>query len=298
MKIKDLLGIIGSRKIIGDKNTLIQDLGLPFYRGEGILTYCLNEKYLKIASENPCVTALLTDLDTINLDLKCKVVISSSNPFNDFFSIHNYLTKTEFYEYEFKSRIADNSYISPQTYIAKTNVILQEGVRIYPGAVILENTYIGRNSIVAPNSVIGFEGTQLHKTNDSSMRIQHCGGVHIGENTQVGAGSFIVKSLFRKKTYVGNNVTIGNMVNIGHNCHIDNDVSILAQSIISGSTFIKKGARISPGAKISSSIVIGERANIKIGSVVIRDVIDGEVVSGNFAISHKKNLKAYLKKLR
>ena len=52
---------------------------------------------------------------------------------------------------------------------------------------------------------------------------------------------------------------------------------------------------IGGGAMISDGIHIGDKAQVQIGSVVITNVGSNEIVSGNFAFEHKKNLKYQLK---
>ena len=53
---------------------------------------------------------------------------------------------------------------------------------------------------------------------------------------------------------------------------------------------------VGAGAIVSNALTIGKNANIKIGAVVIEDVLPNEELSGNFAVRHKTNLANYLHK--
>jgi len=59
---------------------------------------------------------------------------------------------------------------------------------------------------------------------------------------------------------------------------------------VGGGCVIGDGAYLGPGVVVSNGLNVGRGADVKIGSVVVSDVQDGESVSGNFAVSHKKNL--------
>jgi UDP-3-O-[3-hydroxymyristoyl] glucosamine N-acyltransferase len=47
-------------------------------------------------------------------------------------------------------------------------------------------------------------------------------------------------------------------------------------------------------AAIAPGLDIGAGAQIKMGSIVVSDVLPGQVVSGNFALPHKVNMKRHL----
>jgi len=50
---------------------------------------------------------------------------------------------------------------------------------------------------------------------------------------------------------------------------------------------------LGPSVAIKDGITIGNRARIRLGSVVIEDVKDGTDLSGNFAVRHLSNLRNY-----
>ncbi|WP_424963019.1 hypothetical protein [Ekhidna sp.] len=293
MKVSSLASKFGLR-IIGN-NKDIEDLALPFYVGGKMLSYASNRKFVRTALRNGSIEALIIPESLIELLEDSITCLVSEDPVDSFFEIHEYLGKQGFYGNSFESKISGKATVYPNTHVADKNVVIEEHVTIYPGAVILDNTHIKRGSVIGPNVTIGFDGTQIQKKEGKIHRTTHYGGVMIGENVQIGAGSVIAKSLFKAKTNIGDHVTIGNMVNIGHNCVIEDEVSILSKAMVCGSSTVRKGARLSPGAIVSNALDVGESAKVRIGSVAISNITSNADVSGNFAVEHGKNLKHYNK---
>jgi len=268
------------------------NLGILASEEKSLLTYCNNRDYLdKAISKDNVVAIFVRNEDAIHVS-PLKTFILSDSPSIDFFLFHNYLIEhTNFYGERFKTRISDSASIHQTAFIAENNIRIEENVKISPHVVILENTIIREGTYIGPGTVVGIDGTQTIEFGDQKhYRVNHAGGVIIGENTFIGANNSIVKSLFKQYTTVGKNVTIGNQVNIGHNCTIGDDSVILANTVVCGSSIVEKGVRIAPGAVISSAKVVGENSKVTIGAVVTQDVPKGKRVSGNFAIDHEKFL--------
>jgi UDP-2-acetamido-3-amino-2,3-dideoxy-glucuronate N-acetyltransferase len=122
-------------------------------------------------------------------------------------------------------------------------------------------------------------------------------GAKIGSNCNINAHCFIENDVV-----IGNNVTvkcgvqlwdgitIEDNVQIGPNATFTNDKYPRAKNVHFGlkRTTIKKKASIGANATILCGITIGENAMIGAGSVVTKDVPDGELWYGNPATSHGK----------
>jgi len=118
----------------------------------------------------------------------------------------------------------------------------------------------------------------------------------IGKGCSVGGGSEIGHNV-----RIGNNVRIGAMVFIPEGVTIQDDVFIAPKVTFSndkyppsdrkewGTILVKKGAAIGMGAIILPGVTIGENALVGAGSVVTRDIPDGEKWYGNPAHAHGKN---------
>lgn len=150
------------------------------------------------------------------------------------------------------------------------------GVKIFPGVKILSGTFIRCGSVLGSDG-FGFE----RRTNDSApTRMQHYGGLVIGENCDIGSNVSIDRGTF-EDTVIGNNVKIDNLVHIAHNVKIGDGTMIVAGSVISGSANIGAGVWVGPNATVSNKIQIGDYAHVSLGSVVLRDVKTGQRVFGN-----------------
>lgn len=122
-------------------------------------------------------------------------------------------------------------------------------------------------------------------------------GAIIGSNCNINAQCFIENDVV-----VGNNVTIKCGVQLWDGITIEDDVFIGPNATFTNDkyprskvypdnfirTIIKKGATIGANATIICGITIGENAMIGAGSVVTKDIPDGEIWYGNPAKSHGK----------
>ena len=99
----------------------------------------------------------------------------------------------------------------------------------------------------------------------------------IGDQVQIGDGSKIQAFAF-----IPNGVTIGKNVFIGPSVTFTNDMYPRAKGNWSPlKTVVEDGASIGANATILCGVRIGKNAMIGAGSVVIKDVFDGETVVGN-----------------
>ncbi len=145
-------------------------------------------------------------------------------------------------------------------------------------------------------------------------------GSHLRSHTVIYAGNRIGKRFetgnkvnIRESNEIGDNVSIGTLSVIEHHVSIGNDVRIHSQvfvpeySVLEEGAWlgpnvvltnakyplspevkknlkgprIKKGAKIGANATILPGVVIGEKALVGAGAVVVHDVPDGAVVAGN-----------------
>jgi acetyltransferase-like isoleucine patch superfamily enzyme len=122
-------------------------------------------------------------------------------------------------------------------------------------------------------------------------------GCHIGANTKIGPFTEIQANAhvgtnckIQSHTFICEGVTIENGVFIGHGVMFCNDKYPLAVdpngNMITNDwhmeeTLIKNNASIGSNSTILCGIIIGENAVVGAGSVVTKDVPDGEVWAGN-----------------
>ena len=122
-------------------------------------------------------------------------------------------------------------------------------------------------------------------------------GAQIGSNCNINAQCFIENDVV-----IGNNVTVKCGVQLWDGITIEDDVFIGPNATFTNDkyprskvypevfvrTVVKRRASIGANATILCGVTIGENAMIGAGSVVTKDVPDGELWYGNPAKSHGK----------
>jgi UDP-2-acetamido-3-amino-2,3-dideoxy-glucuronate N-acetyltransferase len=158
--------------------------------------------------------------------------------------------------------------ISPDTKFGN-NVRIGDGVVIDAGCTIGDNCFIGHNTVIRK-------------------------GVTIGNNTVIG-----------HLCVVESDTTIGDRVLIHCQCHITKDVVIeddVFMGVLVGMTNtnrivhgrnidlkiegpkIKRAARIGSGVMLMPGVVVGENAQVGLGSIVTKNIPDREVWFGTPAV--------------
>jgi len=176
--------------------------------------------------------------------------------------------------------------ISCDAQVANTAVIEQgveigAGSTIGAGAVLKAGTRVGENTIIRENVVIGCDGVTVYRAIDNRlMKFPHVGGVFIGSNTEIGANAVVAGGILAP-TYIGNDVVIGNLCNIGHGARVEDGVWMSVGALLGGHTTVRAGATIAMGVTVRDNLVIGEKASLGMGSVVVKSVGEGLSMFGN-----------------
>lgn len=216
---------------------------------------------------------------------KCK---NPRNSYCDFFK-KNKITnvpKEEKYElingaYVAKDAIiGKNCIIFPGAYIGG-EVVISDNCYIGSGVKLIGNIYLGNNVVIRENSVIGADGLSTNRDEDGkALTMPQFGGVIIEENVQIGALTVISRGAI-DNTIIKKGSKIDNCSFISHNVVIGEDTFIVGETIMFGSSSSGKGVLISGNSTIRNGVNIGEGAKIGMGSVVVNDIKEKEVVKGN-----------------
>lgn len=264
------------------------------------LVYCQNLHYLSMAINNSSVSSMIVDAslkDALELSRDVGIVLSVA-PRAEYWALHNELVASQSIVLKIGERqIGDNCIIHPTAVIGQ-NVRIADDVSIGPNAIIEDGTVIGQGTQIAAGVVIGAEGLQTYTLNGRKSLIRHAGGVRIGHNVAILANAVVSKAIYPDYTEIGDNTQISLLSSIGHQSRIGSDCSIAGNVLIGGSVVMGDGVWVGPSATIKDGLVIDANAQIKLGSVVVKDVGMDEVVSGNFAIPHKQNLRAHVRKTK
>ena len=177
-----------------------------------------------------------------------------------------------------EAEIHPNVYIGPHCYISKCEI--GEGTIIYGNVYTYPNVTIGENVIVHAGTVIGADGFSYERNEKGELeKFPHIGGVVVEDDVEIGSNVSIDRGTMGN-TIIGQGTKIDNLCHIAHNVVIGKHCMIIAQSMIGGSTIIGDYCYIAPCACLRDSIEVGKNALIGMGSVVTKNVSDGQVVFG------------------
>lgn len=158
-------------------------------------------------------------------------------------------------------------------------VTIKEGTTLYPNITVYPYTTIGKNCRIHSQSVIGSDGFGYHFFEGKHHKIWHSAGVEIGDDVEIGAGSYIDTGCFLK-TRVGVGTKIDNQVQISHNSQVGKHCVFCGRSGIAGSCQVEDyvvfaagsgsapHAHIGAGSKIAAAAIISEKAKIPPKSVM------------------------------
>lgn len=195
------------------------------------------------------------------------------------------------------------------------NVLIEKDVKIYPGVKILSHSKVGEGTILFPNvsiypfvhvgkncrihsqTVIGADGFGYFFHNGRHEKIWHYGGVHIGNDVEIGASSCVDSGTYWP-TEIGDGTKIDNQVQVAHNCVIGKNVIICGQSAVAGSTTVGDYTVFGGKSGTGHGLTIGAQCEIAGGALVNCDWPEKSKIAGHPARPLREWLKgiAYLRK--
>lgn len=188
--------------------------------------------------------------------------------------------------------IGRQTYISPNVYIGN-NVIIGEECVIEPNVKIGSNVIIGNKVYIAAGSCVG-ANSFCHYLEDGLKEFPGIGStiisdeVHIGNNVTIQRGTF-------SDTYIGTACKIGNLIDIGHDVRIGNNCKIVSQTGIAGNVNIGEYVHIFGQVGISNNVTIGDYVTVYAKSLVTKDVLEYQRISGIYAREHIEELRIQAK---
>lgn len=213
------------------------------------------------------------------------------------------------------AKIGKHAYIGENVYIGKNtaigdstkilhncclfdNVTIGNNTYIYPGVCIYKNCQIGNDCLIHSGARIGVDGFRFEQDIEQKTvrKMIHVGGVVVGDRLEIGANTVIDRATFEgEATTISDDVKIDNLVHIAHNARIGARTVIVAQTCIGGSARVGKDVWIGIGAAISDNVTVGDRAKVLLNAVVAYDVPEDEMVSGFYAMPHRRWKQVYKK---
>jgi acetyltransferase-like isoleucine patch superfamily enzyme len=278
------------------KKIVFNSLGLSNSTLQNTLSFCDNIKFIQEINENDNIGGLFVTKVIKGLITKDNIAfIVVDDPRFCFYTLQNYVSQLNYKKVA--TVIGKNCEIHKSSFVSDFNVIIGNNVIIEPNVTVLADVEINDNVIIRSGTVIGAEGFEHKKTTKGLLAVKHDGRVIIYKNVHIGANNAISKGFSYRNTIIGEDSKTDNLVHIAHGAQIGKRCLLPASCMIAGSVTIEDDVWIGPNASISSQIHIGKSAYISIGAVVTTNIADNKIVSGNFAIDHKKFIN-FIKTIR
>lgn len=297
IKMTEILDKLEHLEFIGNKEAEINDVIQldPANRRDDILCWSNDkniEKFSKCKKGTIVCSSALRQNGTISSGCNYIVVENPRLAFSQILSIF-FMPTTPV------AKVSEKATIHPSVKLGK-NVFIGDHTVIEDNSVIGDNCFIGYNNVIhsktiigdnvkiGSNNTIGGIGFGYERSEDGNyVLLPHIGNVVIEKNVEIGNNTCIDRAVLGS-TILGENVKIDNLVHVAHGVVVGKNSLLIANCMIGGSTVIGENVWIAPSASIINKAEVGNNALVGMGAVVVKQVLEKEVVAGNPAKVLKK----------
>jgi UDP-3-O-[3-hydroxymyristoyl] glucosamine N-acyltransferase len=189
-----------------------------------------------------------------------------------------------------RASIGRGTTLYPNVFVGEGSVIGEDCV-IYPNVTIRERVTIGNRVIIHSGTVIGSDGFGYIQEGGRHHKIPQVGTVVIEDDVELGANVTVDRATFGQ-TIVRRGTKVDNLVQIAHNVEVGEHNILVAQVGIAGSSRTGHHVMVGGQAGIADHVTVGDFAMIAARSGLNRDVPAKEVVAGAPALPRMEWLKA------
>lgn len=306
-------------ELVGNPQHLITSMGALANAEPHQLSFLSNNKYADDLSTSKAGGVILTQAQAAQFSGN---VIMHANPYVGFALASQLLDTTPKQAIGISAgafihpsvKIGENAAIAPGVVIDK-NVSIGNNVRIGAGTFVGENctlgddcnlranvtiyhgVTLGNNVSVHSGTVLGADGFGYANSKGIWVKIPQTGGVHIGDDTEIGANTCIDRGAL-DDTIIGKNCIIDNLVQIAHNCIVGDHSCICGTTGIAGSVTIGKYVVIAGGVAINGHISICDKVQITGFSMVTKNITEPGVYSSGMPAVNTRDWQKNTVKLR
>jgi UDP-3-O-[3-hydroxymyristoyl] glucosamine N-acyltransferase len=184
-------------------------------------------------------------------------------------------------------RLGDNVTLGPNTIVGSDSIV-GGNTNIAANVTLYHNVKVGNNCIIHSSAVIGADGFGFARDGSNWVKIAQLGGVIIGDNVEIGAGTTIDCGAL-SSTVIGNGVKLDNQIQIGHNVELGEHTAIAGCSAIAGSTKLGKYCTVAGACGIVGHLNIADGVHITAMSRVTNSIAKAGVYSSGTALDKNKN---------
>ncbi|MBB1439223.1 UDP-3-O-(3-hydroxymyristoyl)glucosamine N-acyltransferase [Shewanella sp. SG41-4] len=183
--------------------------------------------------------------------------------------------------------LGENVQVGPGCVIGENSIIGSDS-RLWANVTIYHNVHIGQHCLIQSGTVIGSDGFGYANERGNWIKIPQTGGVRIGNNVEIGAGTTIDRGAL-SHTEIHDGVIIDNQIQIAHNVVIGQNTAIAGGSIIAGSSTIGKYCILGGGSAIAGHLSIADGVHVS-GGTNITSVIREKGVYSSATIAMENKL--------
>lgn len=254
----------------------------------GTLTWVKKQENINYLPEN--VALVITEKD---IDIKDTCYIKVENSKKLFFSI----IERFFGGFYMPPKCGQGTYLGPSVKLGENvrigfncsidgDITIGDNTIIYNNVSIIGKVSIGSKCVIQSGVVIGDEGYSYTEDSDHVKTMnRQFGGVTIGDDVLIGANS-VVQNGAIDDTYIGDGCKISGASFISHNVRLGKNSAVIV-SVMHGSSSAEENAYI-VSSTVRNQKSIGKNAFVGLGSVVINDIPDDQIVVGSPAKPFKK----------
>ena len=168
-------------------------------------------------------------------------------------------------------RIGERVDIGPNSVVGD-GVTIGADTRIYASVTVYPGVVIGERAIIHGGVVIGADGFGFAREGDGSwVKIPQVGGVFIGNDVEIGAGTTIDRGAL-DDTVIEDGVKLDNQIQIGHNVRIGAHSAFAGCVGVAGSARIGQRCTVGGAAVILGHLSIADDVNISAGTLVSKSI--------------------------
>ncbi|MEX0902169.1 MAG: UDP-3-O-(3-hydroxymyristoyl)glucosamine N-acyltransferase [Pseudohongiellaceae bacterium] len=167
-------------------------------------------------------------------------------------------------------RVDGDCIIGPGCFIGE-GALLGAGCELKSGVALYAEVTLGAGVLIHSGAVIGADGFGFAFDGAKSVKIAQLGGVRIGDEVEIGAGTTIDRGAL-EDTVIEQGVKIDNQVQIGHNCHVGKHTVICGCAALAGSVKIGEYCILGGGSGVVGHLTIADRVNVAAMSLISQSI--------------------------
>ena len=177
------------------------------------------------------------------------------------------------------AKIGNNVFIGPFCIIEKAEI--GDNSIIHGNCVIGDNVLIGKNVMIHHHTLIGSDGFGFVRNSEKKLeKFHHVGNVVIEDDVEIYPFVNVDKGALAE-TRIKRGTKIDHYSHIGHNSSIGEDTLITAGTVLCGGSSVGDRTWTGVNSIIKEKIHVGDDVVLGLGSIVTKNVPDGETWLGS-----------------